>query len=505
MWTRLVALMVVAAPAAAQEGPAPLSAIDWLSANPPTQAAPVTAPAAEDPVADSAATPNVTVQPLDGDAPRRIGLVPSTVTGLPGTLWAATDGAAVAQRMQQLRVPRLPAAQALLYTLLLAETDPPVTAPDRLTLARIDTLLRLGAVAPALELARQAGPQNDPDLFARFMDAALLAEAENEACAILRGPAPPSTSYAPQIFCAARSGDWQTAALLIGTANAVGELTDAQADLLARFLDPDLFEGEPPLPAPDPIDPLSARLLDAIGQPGATSAWPRVYAHLDLRDVAGWKAQLDAAERLAETGAIDANQLLGVFTARRAAASGGIWDRVRALQNLQTAVATGSSEAIGKTVGAALEASIRGRMAVPVASIFGQDVLDAAPAGGQAAMTLALLSPHYEAAAARYPKVEAPLARAVARGDTAQIAANGPMETAVRNGFSDAAPDTNILNTAQNGGLGLAIIETLALLDQGTRGDATALSRALATLRALGLEDIARRAGLQILLLDRTG
>ncbi|MEM8579302.1 MAG: hypothetical protein AAGF60_15740 [Pseudomonadota bacterium] len=500
MWTRAVlgaTLALTCGPAAAQEPP--LSAIDWLSQHTPTAAAPVIPPVPEPPVTTSGAVPGVAVTPLGTEAPRRVGLVPRAVTGLPPDLWTGAEGDASARQLAGLRVPSLPAAQSLLYTLLFNEADPPASGADALILARIDTLMRLGALAPALELARQAGPQESAALFARFFDAALLAEAEDEACAILAAPQPPAAPYPAQIFCAARGGDWATAALLMGTASAVGEISQGEADRLARFLDPELFEEEPDLPPPARPDPLAARLLEAVGTPVATATWPRVYAHLDLRDVAGWKAQLAAAERLAETGALDANRLLGIFTERRPAASGGIWDRVQAIQRLDTALRTGSREAVAKTLPAAWRAAKSARLAVPLAGLFAEDVLRLS--AGPDAAELVLLSPSYERAAEVAPDA-APLALGIAAGDTASSPAEGPMRSALRAGFAGAAPDAAVLETARGGALGPAILRTLTLLDQGARGDATALATALATLRALGLEDTARRAALQILLLD---
>jgi hypothetical protein len=51
--------------------------------------------------------------------------------------------------------------------------------------------------------------------------------------------------------------------------------------------------------------------------------------------------------------------------------------------------------------------------------------------------------------------------------------------------------------------LGMAILRLLSLLHDGASGDTSALRDALATLRALGLEDTARRAALQIVLLQQ--
>jgi hypothetical protein len=48
--------------------------------------------------------------------------------------------------------------------------------------------------------------------------------------------------------------------------------------------------------------------------------------------------------------------------------------------------------------------------------------------------------------------------------------------------------------------LGHALLNTLTMLQSGSEGDMGQLSTALGTFRALGLEDMARRAALQILI-----
>ena len=47
--------------------------------------------------------------------------------------------------------------------------------------------------------------------------------------------------------------------------------------------------------------------LEAIGTPLPTAPLPLAFAHSDLRHTAGWKARIEAAERLVRTGAVSAN------------------------------------------------------------------------------------------------------------------------------------------------------------------------------------------------------
>ena len=88
-------------------------------------------------------------------------------------------------------------------------------------------------------------------------------------------------------------------------------------------------------------------------------------------------------------------------------------------------------------------------------------------------------------------------------GDVSKAETNTPLEEAVREAFSDAKPRADLIAMAQQKRLGEGILTLLDMLHDGSNGDANTLRDALATLRALGLEDTARRAALQTLLLVR--
>ena len=53
--------------------------------------------------------------------------------------------------------------------------------------------------------------------------------------------------------------------------------------------------------------------------------------------------------------------------------------------------------------------------------------------------------------------------------------------------------------------LGEAILQSITLFAKGTSGDFENTRKALILLRSVGLEDTARRAALQLMLLDRQG
>jgi len=510
MWIKpaLIAYLVAGLIPVSAWGQQPLSVIEWLGEHPPPDFS--GSVLLEPPISETALHPVIDVSPLEALA-EPVGLVPDNVTGLPLALWGSSDPDVLAGLIANVAVAESPAMQRLLYTLLLSETLPPAdrNAAETLLLARIDRLLELGATDPAQALVYQAGPTKSTARFARWFDATLLTGDEDSSCAALV-PAPHlSSDYAARIFCGARLGDWQTAALTLEVAHALALLPPDKLALLDRFLSPGVFEGAPPLPVPDNPAPLTFRLFETIGERLPTASLPRAFSTADLRDVAGWKAQLEAAERLVSVGALSPNRLLGLYTERLPAASGGIWDRVAALQRFETALDTGSAAAVAKTLPIVWNAMRSVRLEVPFASLFAerlaaQDLDD--PAADMLAWQVRLLSDGYETAAQFPPDETARSAFlvALAQGAPGRIPASDATMQAISDGFSN---DTHLPDDLQRlldaGQLGEVILRAMVLMDSGMRGNPVELAAALATLRSVGMEDTARRAALQLLLLGQ--
>lgn len=477
----------------------PLSVIEWLGDNPTGIGGPVLL---EPPVSDSATLPKVDVTPLEV-ARLPIGLVPSDVTGLPPTLWAGSDSETLIRLLQNVSVRDSPALQKLIYTLLLSETIPPEGdgAAHLFLLARLDRLMELGATDPAQALAETAGPTRDAALFSRWYDAALLTGAEDQGCAILEQRPYLSPDYTTRIFCQARQGDWQTAALTLEAAHALELLPQEKLDLMDRFLSPDVFEGAPPLPVPSDPNPLTFRLFETIGERLPTASLPRAFATADLRDVAGWKAQLEAAERLTRIGALSPNQLLGLYTDRRPSASGGLWDRVQAVQDFDAALQSGDADAVAGTLPPVWNAMRQAHLEVPFAMLFAEQLDTVSPPDSETRALIwriRLLSPDF-AAAARDGATDDPeqvFLAALAAGDPMAVPAPDATAAAIAEGF---APVKVKPRTAPQWGENL--LRAMIIFDAGAKGNPAELSEALFVFRASGLEDTARSAALQVRLL----
>ena len=486
----------------------PLSVIDWLGNQQPDGTLVAWPPniSTEPPVAETALVPDVQVQTLSEGGARQIGLVPSGVTGLPADLWVGSDLKTLKSLLQDLPDLKLPAAQALLYTVLLTDALAPEGRPsagDAFALARVEALVKRGALDPALSLIEQAGVTLSPESFDLWMDISLLTGTEDRACATLNVSPHLSAAYDTRIFCSARAQRWEDAALTFGSADALGLLPDAKLDLLARFLDPEAYEGDAALPVPRAVDPLTFRLFETIGEPIPTGNLPRAFAVADLRDLAGWKAQLEAAERLTRAGALPDNRLLGLYADRKPAASGGVWDRVAHVQRFDTALRSGSTDAVRKTLPAAWQAMADVDLEVTFAQLFAEPLSKIALDGpaGEIALKTQLLSQNYETAAAAINDGSLPVS--IALGELPQAEPANGLGAAIYQAFGTAPPRSELVQMAQDKRLGEAILRTLVLLHGGSQGDEKALTEALATLRVLGLEDTARRAALQLLVLER--
>jgi len=485
---------------------APLSAIDWLDEADTAVLGGPFAPRTEPPAADRVMTPEVVVTALDAPRADAVGLLPSSTTGLPATLWRDSAEATLLQRPRALPEVPLPAVQALYYTLILAEAEAPAdSGPSaRFLAARLAALRRFGAVEPALALVERAGGAT-PELFDQWFDLALLNGSEEPACAALSAEPHLSDSLAARIYCTARQGDWDTAALTYHGATATGGLPEPDATLLALYLDPSLIEEIAPPDPPGRVTPLQFRLFEAIGAPLPTSNLPRAFAMADLRGTAGWKAELEAAERLARTGALPGARLLGLYTARDPAASGGVWDRVAALQRFDAAILAGDTTATTTRLAPAWTAMEAAGLEVAFAETYA-DHLMRLPLTGEAgllARRIALLSSRYEqvAQSAVAQNDAERFSFALATGQSATPPDGADMVAgAVARAFAPDPPEHRYDWLLRNDRLGEALLRAALVLSDPGR-DPDDVTDALALYRAVGLEDVARRAALQLVLL----
>ncbi len=480
-----------------------MSAINWLSQSVASEAE---RPLEQD-IANNATVETITSQPLDAPDLDSIGLLSTSVTGLPGSLWVNSEPEEIARLIRTFPQQALPALTEQLRTLLLAQTDPVPNGQGQLLLARIDALLALGALEDALALLEHANPTTNTALFRRWFDVTLLLGLEDRSCQALRENGDIAPSFQARIFCLARNGDWDAAALTLNSADALGYVEDADAELISRFLDPEGFEGAPVLTPPQHPTPLVYRMFEAIGEPIPTQNLPLAFSHAALRPNIGWKPRVEAAERLVRVGSIPANQILGIYSERSPAASGSIWSRVSAIQRFDAALQSDDRAEISRTLPLVWREMSRVNLQRPFAELYqeqleGRDL--SAPATA-AYIHLALYSNNYELVA----KTQTPLhgddafLMQIAQGNFETANAQTSVERAIVDGFSNqdfSDPDFDILLSENR--IGEAILISLTNFAAGSEGDLERLSTGINGLMRLGLEDTARQASLQFLLVQ---
>jgi len=530
-----VLLLALAAPPAPAQSP--LSAIDWLSrsveeASPPRAQPPATPhpPPGGDPDASAGVLPPplsrgpralvpeaITVTPLDAPTVDAVGLLPADRLGLPRDLWGPAPSAELARGMARLTPDMAPALQRLTLALLLAELAPPGDAEGRgaLFLARLDRLIAFGALDQALALVEAAGPDQSPALFARWFDAALLAGDPAPACAALRARPELAAEHplapAARIYCLARGGEWEAAETLLETPEA-GSLPEAERSALARFLDPDAdHQPAPALPtARAEPSALLWHLLDALGEAPPTATLPLAFAHADLGPSAGWKARIEAAERLTRAGALTPNRLLGLYTERAPAASGGVWERVRSIQQIEAALLAQDPERMADILPRAWAHMVEAELETAFADIYAERLLrlELPPEAAGMAWRAGLLT---DAAAEVAPRRAPASTRdaflaAIATGRLAPDTPrpSGAMPEAIALALTAAETPRSAARLADSG-RGWGLLEALAILQGSGAEDPRAVAEGLELLRAAGQDEVARRAALQILLLDRRG
>ena len=482
---------------------APLSAIDWLSDSIAMPEAPAV-PGEQEP---SASLPSsITVAPLDAPVPDRAGLISARSLGIAPDLWGRSASLDLASALAALPDARLapPSLRAFLRDLLIARLDPPINATedDSLYLARLDRLLELGHLSAAKRLIDAAGAP-EPRRFRRAFDIALLSGTEANACQVIEETPDISPTYPARIFCLARGGKWDVAAITLGNAEALGILTPEEDQLLLHFLDPELFEGEALPPPPRLPSPLVFRLYEAVGERLPTDQLPLAFAVADLTDTVGWKTRLRAVERLAAADAVPFERLLSVYTERSAAASGGIWDRVDSMQALLGAVESGRAGELVQALPEAWKFAGEARYEAALAHWLAPKLVDSNLDGqaGHVAFEIALLAGRPEIAtrfAAKTPEDRFLLA--VANGDITAAPDSDPLGRAVLRGLSATGPSQAHQALIDDGRSGEALLSALADLMDSAGGNPDRTANALALLRFLGLDSLARQAAVELLL-----
>jgi hypothetical protein len=249
--------------------------------------------------------------------------------------------------------------------------------------------------------------------------------------------------------------------------------------------------------------PLEYRLYEAFGEPVPANNLPLAFSVAELSGDKGWKAQLEAAERLSKSGVFSDNQLLGLLTKKPAPASGGIWDRVTMIQDLEQALEANAPARISvalRTVWSALGTSA---LATPIARLFYKRLVEANLLKQDLVLVheMGLLTDHYQDAAkalitrSRKHRLEV----AVALNRFTFFSPRNEFEQAILKAYKTPRIPYSVSNLLAQGKLGEVILNATLQFEKGSDGDLQDLIEALSTLRHIGLDDTARRATLSLI------
>ena len=475
----------------------PKSAIPWLTESleaPPVSSGGTTTPSQPD-------ATGIVETPLSAPVRDGLGILPPDLTGFPRDLWAGTSLPSATFLLETTPLAGPPSLRALFLQVLMAETDPPFGASDAsgFLLSRIDRLMAFGALEQAEALIERAQPDTEP-LFRRWFDIALLTGRADLACAALENSPMMAPTSKVRIFCLTRTGDWDAAQIALNAAADLGTITKDEATLFSMFIDPALSEELAPPPPGRPMKSLEFVMRGATGLPIPRRELPPAFFHTDLENYIPIRYRISSAERLVGEGVVAPSVLFAAYREEEPAASGSIWDRAAAVQAFDGSLLAADLGPHLQALDAEMHPNgLRAAAATEIASRLATYApAEIPPEWHDLVAAYILLGGEAEAASAwvsEKSRSDIRLAAAIVAGEPA---------SGLGRAFSGAPEDITdpaIAALIEKNRYGEALMEAIGRLASDERVEEDDAIRALAGLRALGLDDAARRIAVERLLL----
>jgi hypothetical protein len=428
-----------------------------------------------------------------------VGLITPENAGLPADFWADEPASEISRLIKIQHHHTIPAARAFLNHLMITELSPPKETQGSVAAltARLDWLLGNGALDAADALLDKAGVTH-PDLFARWFDVKLMLSRNFQACVPLKANQALSTDLSTKIYCLVQNMDWFSAELTLVSGQNLGAIPAERAQLLSYFLDPDLMDDGLPPQIQNNSSPLEFTLREALALPRSATGTTLSQAHIDLDDSAGWLAQLRAGERLARVGAIPARYLDALYSDNKASASGGVWERVRAISKLKTALTQDDPDQICNALNTAWEQMGQASLQHVFSEIFAESISihNLPEECVQTQIRTILLHPNF--GLYLFDLIEfipdETVLRTILSGDFSNAIPTSPIEDSIINAFTIQPPI--LVSPAR------AILTALAETTNGTDSDPRSIERLITILRAAGYVTEAQRLAIQYIILD---
>lgn len=272
--------------------------------------------------------------PIAGVIADSTGLLTEEEGGLPSDLWNGVTAERAAEILRGVRPGALRSANQLArLALLSAASAPAATTEDgEIITLRAQALLELGLPQDALALLRASGLRT-PVAMALQLDASALTGEDAEVCALALRSGSLDGLSARRVYCLARTGGTEEAALALSTGRDLGAIRQADGELLEALIEPSWAEYARPPERIEDLTPLRLAALDQIG-----AARPANFGRLaplsmrwaDMVEDAPPRDRLSAAESLEDAGALPTEKLRELYEAYTPAESGGVWGRVEA-------------------------------------------------------------------------------------------------------------------------------------------------------------------------------
>ena len=476
----------------------PLSAVDWLSKSleEPQTVAP------EKPL-EGVSIEDITTEPLTNIQKDTVGLFPTQISGIPVDFWGTSAVERLAVIIRNAPKGQIPAITNLWRRIVLAEINPPAVASSshNLLIARLDNLLMAGDLDPAEALLKAADPQ-DPELFRRWFDVSLLTQRADDACKRMADNPNVAPTLQARIFCLARLGDWKAAELTLSTSQAIGSISEQDALLAGMFLDPETFESDADPELPKTLTPLTFVMRESLGLPRPTQSLPLAFLHFDLQNNAGWKVRISSAERLVREHSLPTTALLNLYLEGSPSASGGVWDRVEAVQKLNDAFGTEDDDKLSDALITAYNRLKSLDLTFALSDWFAPALLDydLTSDAQEIAFELAVLHADATELAPKFATSaqDDQFILSVLSNDFTTPAKTN-IQTAISNALQDFTQKTALHLTVDDNRQGEAIISALALLHDGSETDVGDIETALSVMAYDGFKEEAQRIAAQLL------
>ncbi len=478
----------------------PASAIPWLTQS-------LTAEEAQSPDSrqpSSTEIETISVKKLSDNGRDGLGILTSDITGFPTSLWDGLTPERAKRLLASTNYGGVPANMSLFRRLLLAESEPPTgeMTEDSFLVARIDRLLEIGALGEAQALIEVVGPETS-ELFRRWFDIGLLTNQSDAACAELTASPMLSPARTVKIFCLALSREWDAAATSLTLGEELGEISKDEADLLAFFLDESLLEEIDPPAIGSPISSLEFIIRESVGLPRPTTRLPTAFLHAELADYVPLRFRIEAAEALVREGVVPASVLFAAYREEVPAASGGVWERLAAIQEMdQAATAEDISDALRKLDYEFGKANLRAAAGHEFLLYLSELPADEFDEETRSIAVLFLLLGGAPELAQKWATDAQPdelkTALSIATGS---FDGNSELENVLSTSTPEAYLSDFQSSIVSNGRVGEALLLAIDTISKGSDLDEDDFIKALALLRSAGQDKVARDVAVQTLLL----